>query len=220
MSFAQRLHVYKEDEPQSAAMNMAIDEAILESADMPVIRFYGWKRPSLSFGYFGAFDEVAGEMNERDVVRRWTGGGIVMHGGDSTYSVILPRMNGTPPSRSPIVYAAIHEAMQRAFAPHMTVELARNNSAKISAACFANPVTADVLVQGRKIAGAAQRRTRAGLLHQGSIQCETLPENFNDAFAAALCPKFERRDLPTPVVVRARELAQQKYGTADWLRQR
>src|SRR5262249_46055918 len=73
--------------PRSAAMNMAIDEALLESATIPTIRFYGWHSPALSFGYFGRFSDVAIYAADRDLVRRWTGGGIVLHGDDLTYSV-------------------------------------------------------------------------------------------------------------------------------------
>ena len=74
----------------SAAMNMAIDEALLESATVPSVRFYGWHSPALSFGYFGRFSDVAIYASERDLVRRWTGGGIVFHGDDITYSIALP----------------------------------------------------------------------------------------------------------------------------------
>ena len=71
-------------------MNMAIDEALLESATIPTIRFYRWNSPALSFGYFGTFSDVAIYAAERDLVRRWTGGGIVLHGDDLTYSIIIP----------------------------------------------------------------------------------------------------------------------------------
>src|SRR6476660_2781306 len=84
------LHVYHDDSSHSAAMNMAIDEALLESAAVPSIRFYGWQFPALSFGYFGRFFDVASYACERDLVRRWTGGGIVFHGDDLTYSIVLP----------------------------------------------------------------------------------------------------------------------------------
>ena len=49
----ERLLVYEDRAPVSAAMNMAIDEALLEHCTCPALRFYGWRGPSLSFGYFG-----------------------------------------------------------------------------------------------------------------------------------------------------------------------
>ncbi|HEV3410111.1 MAG TPA: hypothetical protein VG095_07445 [Chthoniobacterales bacterium] len=220
MPVFEELHVYEEAERRSAAMNMAIDEALFETATTPSLRFYGWARPSLSFGYFGAFADVADELATRDVVRRWTGGGIVLHGSDLTYSVILPRRASEPQASSPVTYSQIHGAIEHALSPHVRVELAPADAPKLSPSCFANPVRADVLADGRKIAGAAQRRTRAGLLHQGSIQLETLPTGFRQAFAAALSPRPEWRAFPERVIRRAGELAERKYATDAWLRQR
>ena len=214
------LHVFDDAEHRSAAMNMAIDEALFETANAPSLRFYGWGRPALSFGYFGAFAEVEEERERRDVVRRWTGGGIVLHGNDLTYAVILPRRNGEVQPASQRLYAEIHGAIARALGPHLPVELATSNAPRRSAACFANPVTADVLLAGRKIAGAAQRRTRSGLLHQGSIQVDHLPESFRFVFAQALAEHVEKRNFSAELLARAEELARDKYGSETWLRQR
>src|SRR5436305_15298348 len=53
------LHVYHDDGAHSGAMSMALDEALLEHATVPSIRFYQWNSPALSFGYFGKFANVA-----------------------------------------------------------------------------------------------------------------------------------------------------------------
>ena len=87
------LNFYHDGAAHSAAMNMAIDEALLEYATVPCIRFYRWHSPALSFGYFGKFGHVACYTGERDLVRRWTGGGIVFHGDDLTYSIVIPANN-------------------------------------------------------------------------------------------------------------------------------
>ena len=60
------LHVYHDDTLHSAAMNMAIDEALLEHATVPSIRFYRWHSPALSFGYFGRFADVKSYTRESD----------------------------------------------------------------------------------------------------------------------------------------------------------
>src|SRR6266700_3025570 len=73
------LNVYHDTASRSAAMNMAIDEALLERAKLMSIRFYRWDHAALSFGYFGRFSDVASYAAQHDVVRRWTGGGIVLH---------------------------------------------------------------------------------------------------------------------------------------------
>ena len=64
------LHICRDNAPHSSAMNMAIDEALLEHAAVPSIRFYQWHSSALSFGYFGKFADVADYSIERDLVRR------------------------------------------------------------------------------------------------------------------------------------------------------
>src|SRR6478735_3248133 len=107
------LLVYDDLEPKPAALNMAVDEALLISATAPILRFYRWSRPSLSFGYFGRYAEVANQSARRDIVRRWTGGGIVLHGNDLTYSILVPRTHLSFLRSSLEVYGAVHEAMRR-----------------------------------------------------------------------------------------------------------
>src|SRR6476661_3383563 len=168
------LTIYHDETPHSAAINMAIDEALLETAVVPSIRFYRWRSPALSFGYFGKFSDVATYAAERDLVRRWTRGGIALskHAAASGYN------------------------------------------------CFANPVRADVMMNGRKIAGAAQRRTRRGLLQQGSIQGIVMKTDLAEKFAQALSVNCSEFEINERIFQRARELAQQKYGSDFWLGKR
>jgi lipoate-protein ligase A len=197
-------------------MQMALDEALLGCATMPTLRFYQWQRPSLSFGYFGRYEDVVAEASRRDVVRRWTGGGIVLHGSDVTYSLIVPAEFLPVNTSARSVYTSVHRAIARALAKE-EVELAMADAPKVSNACFANAVTADVLAHGRKIAGAAQRRTRVGLLQQGSVQYEHLEPYFQQDFATALCSGAQEAMLSPEVIGHATELACAKYGTTAWL---
>ena len=105
------LTVYHDDTPRPAAMNMAIDEALLEYATDPVIRFYRWQSPALSFGYFSRFADVAAYQTERALVRRWTGGGIVFHGEDLTYSIVIPASDAVFTESSMSIYEKIHRAL-------------------------------------------------------------------------------------------------------------
>src|SRR4029434_6150541 len=101
-------------------------------------------------------------------------------------------------------YAAIHSAIRQAlWADGRETELATAAGPKISDACFANPVRDDLIFCGRKIAGAAQRRTRCGFLHQGSIQLSDLSKAFRDRFPSALSKKVEHEEIPPQVVERA-----------------
>jgi lipoate-protein ligase A len=223
------LSVYNDITPKSAAINMAIDESLLETAVVPTIRFYRWRSPALSFGYFGKFSEVEIYATERDLVRRWTGGGIVFHGDDLTYSIVIPASDPAFSESSISIYEKIHRALAEALnGNNGRAELVGSTRCTDRTPqrggtihdCFANPVRADVMVDGRKIAGAAQRRTRRGLLQQGSIQGFAMKTDLAQKFAQALsanCSEFEANE---EIFRRAREFAQQKYGTESWLRKR
>ena len=194
---------------------MAIDEALLEVIRAPLLRVYRWRSPAVSFGYFEHWAPVRDAHPGRDAVRRWTGGGVVPHGGDFTYSLLIPR-DAVAPGTPGESYCAIHTALRGALAEAGIHALeAAVPAAPRSHACFENPVRHDVLVAGRKVAGAAQRRTRAGLLHQGSVQGVDLPEGFPTTLAGRLAAvvRAETWDVTDP----AEELAAWKYGSRAWL---
>jgi lipoate-protein ligase A len=227
-SLFKALTVYHDDVSHSAAMNMSIDEALLESATLPTIRFYHWGSPALSFGYFGKFSDVAIYAAKRDLVRRWTGGGIVFHGDDLTYSIVIPASDPVFDQSSIVIYEKIHRRLAHALnGIGKSAELVGSarcaDSRKLSGqrgvpTCFANPVRADVMMDGRKIAGAAQRRTRRGLLQQGSIQGISMNTDLAQKFAQALSFDCSELEVNEQILRRARKLAQQKYGTESWLR--
>jgi lipoyl(octanoyl) transferase len=221
MSMFGALEVYYDDIPRSAAMNMAVDEALLASATFPALRFYRWRGPALSFGYFGSYADVAHQRGEREIVRRWTGGGAVPHGADLTYSVIIPASHPFFARSSLAIYSGLHDAIREALEENgIAASLANAVSPKISEECFANAVRADVISHGQKIAGAAHRRSRAGLLHQGSIQKAKLPDRFRNDLARAICDRFERKALSPEIIDRATAIAEAKYGTMEWLMRR
>jgi lipoate-protein ligase A len=206
---------FDDEVPHAAALNMAIDEALLGAIDGPVLRVYRWARPSVSFGYFERWEPVRAAHPERDAVRRWTGGGVVLHGDDLTYSVLVPGAGGMAEASYTFIHGALCAALQDMGIPALA---ASSSAPKISQSCFENPVLHDVMAGGKKIAGAAQRRTRLGLLHQGSIQGLELPIGFGAAFAAHLAEGVYRQSFD--VIAAADKLARQKYATVAWLEMR
>lgn len=218
MSWLRALSVIDDCGVRSAAMQMSVDEALLGLTDTPVLRFYDWRRASISFGYFGRFADVAKYAATRELVRRWTGGGVVFHGDDLTYSLAIPASDPIASKSAREIYSSVHLALQSALRS-VGIETSLLNEApqKISEACFVNPVRADLLRNGRKIAGAAQRRTRAGLLHQGSIQVPDLPETFRTLLASALCPEIREFRLSAKVIEAAATICERSYGTPEWL---
>ena len=205
-------------EPHAAALNMAIDEALLAGASEPLLRVYGWRQPAVSFGYFGKHGEISVAWPTRELVRRWTGGGVVPHGDDVTYSLLVPA--GHPIARlGPLEsYQAIHEALAQWFATRGIGASLTTGAPKISEECFANPAPHDVLAGGNKIAGAAQRRTRQGLLHQGSIQRVPGMDQWRDALSSAFCSRVESRSISAEEIDAAQLLVESKYGREEWLR--
>lgn len=221
LSLFDSLVIYHDIDSRSAALNMAIDEALLEFTTESIIRFYKWNHPALSFGYFGKFADVAHHKTERDLVRRWTGGGIVFHGNDLTYSIVIPGSDEAFSESSISIYEKVHAAIRMALSTSgKRTELADVAAPKISESCFANAVRADVLWNGQKVAGAAQRRTRRGLLQQGSIQGVDLPADFEISFALRLTDNCQEKTLDEQILQRAEEIGAQKYTRAAWLRRR
>jgi len=169
--------------------NMAFDEALLESAaqtGFPVLRWYGWTAPAATFGYFQAHSDIAAWTRIRPLLRRPTGGGLVPHLADWTYAFAVPPGHPWYRLRAPESYERMHQWLQSAF-DHcgLATEIAPCCEHSGPGQCFVGWEKSDLLHGGRKLAGAAQRRNRSGLLIQGSIQ--PIPTSVGrDTFANAL----------------------------------
>jgi lipoate-protein ligase A len=210
----EKLRLIQEEQARPAAENMAVDESLFLSSADPVFRSYRWVRPSVSFGYFISWEEVSRRFSGRDLVRRWTGGGIVEHGQDFTYSLICPGSRNLPTLE---FYRFVHSAMATILRiKGSPVEIAPGTDPSRSAACFEKAVQFDLQLRGEKIAGAAIRRNRQGLLLQGSIQRFEVPAHFGEMLAAALSEQVESLVVPESVMEQAARIAKEKYGAAEW----
>jgi len=174
----------------AADYNMALDEALLQSVSIlgcPVLRFYGWLEPSATFGYAQRYVEIEKLTLLRPLVRRPTGGGLVPHDADWTYSLVFPPNHFWYRFKAVESYRRAHEWIKDAFAKtNVATTLSPSSQKEIPGQCFIGAEKDDVLWHGRKIAGAAQRRTRDGLLIQGSVQPPPIgPER--DQWETAMC---------------------------------
>jgi lipoate-protein ligase A len=164
---------------QPAAYNMALDEALLECAPVlarPVLRFYRWLEAAASFGYAQKYAEIERWTKLFPLLRRPTGGGLVPHDADWTYSLVFPPAHPWYQLKAVESYRRVHEWIRDALAMiKVPTILSPSSQKKIPGHCFVGAEKFDVLWHGRKIAGAAQRRTRTGLLIQGSIQPPPIP---------------------------------------------
>ncbi|HVY72315.1 MAG TPA: hypothetical protein VHH73_20440, partial [Verrucomicrobiae bacterium] len=159
--------------PGLAAENMAADEALLDSVSrlgQPVLRFYSWAELAATFGYFQRHSEIAGMTKLRPLVRRPTGGGLVPHDHDWTYSLVFPPGHPWYETRAVESYSRLHEWLRRALAAlAVSTRLAPEVRPEGPGQCFIGAEKNDLLWQDQKIAGAAQRRNKLGLLIQGSV---------------------------------------------------
>lgn len=204
-----------ESTPRPAALNMAIDQALLETATTPVLRVYDWDRSSVTVGYSHDLHAVA---FDGPVVRRWTGGGIVWHGGDATYALVVPMADPWAQTRPLDSYREIHGALadQLNATGHGPCRLAGDDDRKAGALCFEAPALHDIVSSTGKIAGAGQRRSRAGLLHQGSVKL-SLNAAFWRGFANRVAREVAVLDAPSAAAVsRAHELVRTRYATPEW----
>lgn len=160
--------------------NMAMDEALLDSVashgSSAVLRIYEWSVPTLSLGYFQRFEEVEADPRWATVpvVRRPTGGGALWHDQELTYTVVIPSDHpAARPSRS--LYRTVHEGIA-ARLRSMGIPAARRgdldtafDGANRPFLCFSDRDSEDVVLQGMKIVGSAQRRRSGAVLQHGSL---------------------------------------------------
>jgi lipoate-protein ligase A len=180
-----------------AAANMAADEALLAAVSglqRPVLRFYGWTERAATFGYFQKYAEVAAITGLRPLIRRPTGGGIVPHDFDWTYSAAFPPGHEWYELKAEESYRRIHDWLRLAFERlKIPTELAPCCKKTLPGQCFIGYEKFDLLWHGKKIAGAAQRRNKCGLLIQGSVQApfaSVTREQWEQAMAEVAVEQF------------------------------
>jgi lipoate-protein ligase A len=164
-------------EGASGAVNMAVDQALLEEADRSggaFLRLYRWSPPCLSFGRnepaLARYDKAAIERLEIDVVRRPTGGRAVWHEHEVTYAVAAPvAAFGSLRESYRAIHARITQAL-RSLGVAATVAPDRGRRMALTGgSCFADAAGGEIMVHGRKLVGSAQVRHGSAFLQHGSI---------------------------------------------------
>lgn len=177
----------------SAQQNMNSDQKFLDEIDsdsLPLIHFYEWEGLCATYGYFTKPFELLHregvELWNLQLGRRPTGGGLIFHLCDLAFSVILPASHPHFSLNTLENYAFINEAVIRAikcfsgdtFTPSLYNHEATKMRGWRESFCMAKPTQYDVMLAERKVGGAAQRRTKKGFLHQGSISLALPPHDF------------------------------------------
>jgi lipoate---protein ligase len=168
--------------------NMAADAALLQSLEaesVGILHLYDWSAPSATYGHFADFEALidlqAARAHGLQTARRPTGGGLLFHLTDFAFSVLVPSTHPMHSMNTMDNYAAVNHIVENIMHDcfHCHTALLSKESAAIGDAryfCMAKPTKYDVMAGGKKIAGAAQRQTRHGFLHQGTIHLTLPPE--------------------------------------------
>lgn len=256
------------DEPSAGVWNMAVDEALLHAAAREqrwALRFYSWREPTLSLGYFQSWADrkLHPPSMACECVRRNSGGGAILHDQELTYSLAVPAGERLALSAETL-YRTVHASLVELLSAelHVTAQqfASRTEPATISGLhhsggtdraptrseepflCFQRRASGDVVVEGSKIAGSAQRRWHGAVLQHGSIllgrsaYAPELPglEQFGTAsldwrrlartWQSKLSKDLQVRLVEEELSDADRQLAEQialdRYGQEHWTRKR
>lgn len=232
-----------------AAENMAIDFLLLQRHPAPLaIRFrnYGWRNPAFTFGFGQKIAWVREQLppdGPFDLCRRPTGGGIVDHRQDWTYTLVIPREHELWEARAMETYRIVHDRLARVLCElgqHAVINQQNHpaemagpggigrmmDAAAVPGVCFQRAELYDVIneLTGEKIAGAAQKRNKHGLLLQGSIWKPSVDladwDDFGARFALSLAEAAGVAALPAPWPdLEEDELSglTEQYSSTEWI---
>lgn len=220
--------------------HMALDEAMLSGAASGalILRFYRWKvrggfppsprRPvAATFGYFQDYGTVLAEIRVRGprpsfpVVRRPTGGGVVLHDGDITFSLVFPWDRLSAASE---IYRNLHHAIHLRIEELGIASRLWSSSAKTRASCFIEPSPMDLVREdGVKFLGGALRRRHGKGLYQGSLRPQhlnasrvSLEEAVRKGIEARWGVRFGVEPPARELLGEAMRLRTERYVSRDW----
>jgi lipoate-protein ligase A len=226
---------------------MAVDEWLMEWSAATGAwgwRMYAWQQPTLSLGYFQAYEDRRRHAASLGcpVVRRMSGGGAIVHDAELTYSFVVPRRHPLALRRG-VLYRAVHATLIEALSRHgiaacLCGEGDSTSPGESPFLCFLRRAPGDVLLGSKKIAGSAQRRSAGAVLQHGSVlvarspaapEIEGLKElakkplghsSVRETWLGALCARLglRWRDQPLSCSERGRvaELVEAKYAGEAW----
>jgi len=209
---------------------MAADEMLLESGlgCVPTLRYYRWKSPTLSIGYFQSVKRVVEEFRcaqaRLNVVRRITGGGLVRHDAGLTLSLVLPEENPYFRKAPLASYRMVHETFQKGLSNLcpgiMLVNSCQGLRPRDSSVCFEESVHSDLALDGRKVVGSSQRRRGGVLLHQTAVMLDFKPQDIASNIIEGLEKDLGINFLVTPLseeeIRRVQRLIREKYSRGDY----
>lgn len=229
---------------------MAVDESLLESAisqKFCSLRWYRWNEPTISLGYFqrNNTDEQNDTWKNLPRVRRLSGGGAILHHHELTYSFSVPASH--PLSKSlPELYPIIHQPIIDVLAKNnLQVEFRGTTFTSKSEPflCFGRGDKRDLVHQGQKILGSAQRRRKGAVVQHGSLLLVTseyaphfpgllnqtdqtklyqdtfmskLTQEFSQAISSEIGLPLQSHRLNDDELAQVAQLEKEKYSQQSW----
>jgi lipoate-protein ligase A len=237
-----------EHKASDGSHNMAVDEALLKSVaegSPATLRFYGWSAPTLSLGYF----QIASERSRHpdslncELVRRASGGGAILHEHELTYSFATPARGKRGAAND--LYLTFHESLIKALSDYgisAKLHAADDGISDAAFLCFQRRADGDVVLDGKKIMGSAQRRWRTAILQHGSLllnrsrhapelpglrelsqvdfETEALLRSWRETLARRLNLEFQIDDLTDREEREAATLNRDKFRNPAWTQRR
>jgi lipoate-protein ligase A len=197
MSTSAKKRLLIEDSGTGGSWNMAVDEYLLLRAVLAnelSVRIYSWETATVSLGYFQDSMKflASGQFSSLPVVRRLSGGGAILHDREITYSISVPATHSL--SADPVqLYEAVHSGIARVL-KSAGIDLKGRGEALPQEhepfLCFSRGDRNDLLLQGVKMVGSAQRRRKGAVLQHGSILLEASPHAAELPGIRNLTPSF------------------------------
>jgi len=209
------LQLWDDFSQRTPAAQMACDEALLKHSKCPALRVYRWAYPAVTFGYAQRLEAVRAMACGTPLMRRWTGGGVVFHGTDLTLALFLPATDALTTGTSMDVYRSIHEGLLGAIQKNMPeARLVSPEECRAGPVCFESPTPFDIIAGTAKICGGALRRSKVGVLYQGSLHS---PSAMPFEIAQALADQVSEFEKPDAMELVVSSLVDSKYGASEWL---
>lgn len=200
--------------------NMAIDVQLLESLathSQPILHLYDWGVPAATYGHFidpyTLLNKTEVDAVGLTLARRPTGGGVIFHLTDFAFSILVPEGHPEYSLNTLDNYAFVNRLVIQAV--ERFVQLEAETKVNLSMLpienlvvdehakhfCMGKPTKYDVILDGRKVGGGAQRRTKHGFLHQGTISLAFPDENLLKRVLLPGTRVFEAMKLNTGVLL-------------------
>ena len=163
--------------------NMAEDMACLQSCEQkltpPTIKLYGWGEPTLTIGYTQQPKKLINIERARQldipIIRRPTGGRVLLHSEELTYSLIAPidhpLFGGDLKDSMYVISEMLINSLVKLGFSKESIQFAPpfNSRSQNMPACFSLANHYELTCRGKKIIGSAQRRMKRAFLQHGSI---------------------------------------------------